>query len=68
MNQLLIVCVCVCARARMCVCVCVCVCARARARACVIFQTWLTMVQVSTGDGWMTDVLRPLMDEGAETR
>ena len=56
--QLLTMYVLVCLRARV----------RARVRACTLRQTWLTMVQVSTGDGWMTDVLRPLMDQGADTR
>jgi hypothetical protein len=31
-------------------------------------QAWLSMVQVSTGDGWATDVLRPLLAAGEHTR
>jgi hypothetical protein len=26
------------------------------------------MVQVSTSDGWSTDVMRPLLEAGADTR
>eukprot|EP00802_Teleaulax_amphioxeia_P002735 Tamp_02738.p1 GENE.Tamp_02738~~Tamp_02738.p1 ORF type:complete len:690 (-),score=97.12 Tamp_02738:1216-3285(-) len=30
-------------------------------------KAWLSMVQVSTGDGWATDVLRPLLAAGEHT-